>query len=108
MSSRRSLDAQPKVYEGAAFSEAPTRLAGENDELLRELQLYKSVSIPTNAKPRSTMTRVARAPLTNHNMNARSTTVFAKSTSKMPGSAGSVRDELVESRDGDMTIDEIL
>ncbi|EKM54596.1 uncharacterized protein PHACADRAFT_210395 [Phanerochaete carnosa HHB-10118-sp] len=72
--------------------------AAENDDLIRELQLYKSVAVPADFKPRSTLTRVARKPLTTQSLNARS-------------SGKGSRLEATPEHDykaGDMTLDEIL
>ena len=81
-------------------------LFSENDELIRELQLYKSVAVPTDFKPRSTMTRVSRVPLGSHSLNTGLAT-RARNTDRMPVSVAQVVDEM-EYREGDMTIDEIL
>lgn len=78
-------------------------LVAENDELVRELRLYKSVAVPADSKPRSNLTRVARKPLANSSLNAR------------PRSAGSAHNEgkrlastpEADYKDGDMTLDEL-
>ena len=69
-------------------------LAAQNDELARELQMYKSVAVPTDFRPRATLTRVTRRPLVAHGSNARSA---GKS------STASVE----EYKEGDMTVDEL-
>lgn len=73
-------------------------LAAESDELVRELQLYKSVAVPADFRPRSTLTRVARKPLTTQSMNDRSS------------GKGSCLEATPEHdyKAGDMTLDEIL
>lgn len=40
-----------------------------NEDLRQELDMYRSVSIPIEDKPRTTMTRVGRAPLANQNLS---------------------------------------
>ena len=83
-------------------------LASQNDDLLRELQLYKSAAVPTDFKPRSTMTRVARMPLANQSLNAKSSSASGKA--HFGGSRG--KDLLAASEanymEGDMTLDEMM
>jgi hypothetical protein len=65
----------------------------ENEELQHELEVYKSVGIPAEVKPRTVMTRVTRAPLSSQNLNAaREHTKGAKRTAY---------------KDGDMTLDDL-
>ncbi|GJE94441.1 hypothetical protein PsYK624_106110 [Phanerochaete sordida] len=69
-------------------------LVVQNDELARELQMYKSVAVPADFRTRSTLTRVSRRPLAPHSSNARS--------------AGKTSAEAAEEyKEGDMTIDEL-
>lgn len=74
----------------------------ENDVLRRELELYKSVGVPAEVKPRTFVTRVSRTPLANHNLNASS---HARSVSNASGKL--VKRYEHGSRDGDMTVDEL-
>ena len=78
-------------------------LVAENDELLRELQLYKSVAVPADFRPRSTLTRVARKPLMNQSMNTR------PPSTGLPRSGGKKLETTAEDeyKDGDMTLDEL-
>ena len=83
-------------------------LINENDDLQHELDMYTSVAVPLQSKARTTVTRVTRVPLANHNMNA-SSRLHARSTisGEVPG--GGARRSLTEPayKDGDMTLDEI-
>lgn len=72
----------------------------ENDELRRELELYKSVGVPAEVKPRTFVTRVSRTPLANHNLNARSVSnASSKLARRYEVGSGN--------REGDMTVDEL-
>ncbi|KAJ7346535.1 hypothetical protein DFH08DRAFT_193064 [Mycena albidolilacea] len=44
-------------------------VASQNTELIRELQMYKSVSVPVESKPRTIVTRISRPPLVPLNSN---------------------------------------
>ncbi|TFK53691.1 hypothetical protein OE88DRAFT_1626446 [Heliocybe sulcata] len=69
----------------------------DNEGLRNELGMYKSVMVPLESKPRTALTRVGRAPLSSQNMNVKS--VLGKSVKQ-------TRAE--ESRDGDMTLEELM
>ena len=73
----------------------------ENDELRRELGLYKSVGGSTEVKSR---TRISRAPLTTHNLNA-SSNVRGNTSGKL-AKQRDTRQGVVY-RGGDMTLDEL-
>ncbi len=75
----------------------------ENDELRRELELYKSVAVPAEVKPRTFVTRVSRTPLANHNLNGS----HARSVSNASGHSKLAKRYEVGNRDGDMTVDEL-
>lgn len=47
-------------------------LEASNDDLHREIELYKSSVVPIESKPRSQFIRVSRQPLMNQSLNARS------------------------------------
>ena len=74
----------------------------ENDDLRHELELYKSVAVPTGYKPRTHVTRVGRVPLGDQNVNAISTNA--------PNGGEEIFKHLPEMqyKEGDLTIDEIL
>ena len=68
--------------------------------------MYTSVGVPMQVKPRTTVTRVARAPLANQSIN---TSGRAKSTGSMSSSNARKLESTpeVEYKDGDMTLDEL-
>ncbi|KAJ3530401.1 hypothetical protein NM688_g7715 [Phlebia brevispora] len=83
--------------------------ANEADDLQRELGLYMSV-VPMQSKPRTAVTRVARAPLANQNMN---TSGRSSRNARGTFSTGSGAKRLevapeLEYREGDMTVDELM
>lgn len=72
------------------------------DGLQHELNMYKSIAVPSEFKPRTTITRVGRVPLVNQSTNVGSTTHSkAGDFAKMNG-----RRSL--NVDGEMTLDEII
>jgi hypothetical protein len=79
-----------------------------NDALQNEIDMYKSVQVPLDSKPRTNITRIGRAPLVNlaASMNASiqpaSHPVYGK------GSYMSGKPVLEVIKDGDMTTDELL
>ncbi|PCH36181.1 hypothetical protein WOLCODRAFT_156905 [Wolfiporia cocos MD-104 SS10] len=79
----------------------------DNGDLQHELQLYKSVAVPPDLKPRTNVTRVGRAPSQTH-----SASVNGHQTASTARSAASARrlEPLPEThfRNGDMTLDEII
>lgn len=80
----------------------------ENDELRHELELYKSVGVPVDFKPRTTVTRVTRAPLVSQNLNALPAS-RARSNSRAASGCGKRIDVVpeLEYKEGDMTVDEL-
>jgi hypothetical protein len=56
-----------------------------NEELRHELDMYKSVLIPMENKPRTNIIRIDRVPLADQNMNA---SVSAARSINGPGSFG--------------------
>ena len=83
-------------------------LSSGNDELLRELQLYKSVAVPPDLRPRSAMIRVARVPLANNSLNT-GASLRSKGSGIPTNSGGKALDNRLEIdyREGDMALDEI-
>ncbi|KAG5645183.1 hypothetical protein DXG03_006701 [Asterophora parasitica] len=85
-----------------------------NDDLQHELEMYKSVMVPADNKPRTAITRVSRPALVNltRSLNTNSLASSAASGGKKEhGSAENVgvpRIHVMESIPGDMTIDEIM
>ncbi|KAI0339796.1 hypothetical protein BDW22DRAFT_1399371 [Trametopsis cervina] len=80
----------------------------DNDELRHELELYKSVGVPVDFKPRTTVTRVTRAPLVSQNLNALPAS-RARSNSRAASGGGKRIDVVpeLEYKEGDMTVDEL-
>ncbi|KAG6842111.1 hypothetical protein C0991_002765 [Blastosporella zonata] len=81
-----------------------------NDDLQHELDMYKSVMVPGDNKPRTAITRVTRPPLVNltRSLNANNAGDPTISAAKS-GEKGSLqRVHVLESIPGDMTIDEIM
>ncbi|KAA1473976.1 hypothetical protein DENSPDRAFT_803357 [Dentipellis sp. KUC8613] len=71
--------------------------AAHSDTLQHELDMYKSVAVPPDMKPRTTITRVARIPLT------------TQSTNVAPMSRGSsIASKHFDPAGDDMTLDEII
>lgn len=97
-------------------------VTAENDDLQHELGMYKSVTVPPEMKPRTTITRVGRPPLVSlaRSVNTGGAAVHARSVSagsvlqKGQAAAESVsagkarRVEVLETIPGDMTLDEIM
>lgn len=84
-----------------------------NEDLQHELDMYKSVMVPADQKPRTNLTRVGRPPLVNLNRSL-STSALGTSAAiggKMDGSvekASAQRVHVLETIPGDMTLDEII
>jgi hypothetical protein len=78
----------------------------EADELRYELDMYKSVALPTEHKPRTGITRVGRQPLVNQTLNVKPSS--AASIGKSASAAKSSGNPVGEYSPGDMTIDELL
>ncbi|KAK7692311.1 hypothetical protein QCA50_003936 [Cerrena zonata] len=78
----------------------------ENEALLHELTMYKSVTVHPDDKPRTTITRVTRIPLGTHNTNVNAKSI---SSSKSTGLDDQYLPSLPEMdySEGDMTIDEL-
>ncbi|KAI0085196.1 hypothetical protein BDY19DRAFT_460717 [Irpex rosettiformis] len=74
----------------------------ENEELRCELELYKSVGVPAEVKPRTFVTRVSRAPLASHNLNTSTNTRSGSKPVRRPAS----RYES-EHQGGDMLLNEL-
>lgn len=71
-------------------------LIASNNDLCREIELYKSSVVPIESKPRSQFIRVSRPPLTNQSLNARSQSPTKHTILEhVPGP-------------GDMTLDELI
>ena len=77
----------------------------ENVNLRQELAMYKSV--PADVKPRTAVTRITRAPLTNHSLNVASVGLAKASSLKKSAVAHRVDSLASDHKDGDMTLDEI-
>ncbi|KAF9461301.1 hypothetical protein BDZ94DRAFT_1168036 [Collybia nuda] len=82
-------------------------VAAENEDLQQELGMYKSVVVPPEVKPRTTITRVARPPLVSlaRSVNTEGATSGPNDTV----SAEKMRHiRELETIPGDMTLDEII
>ncbi|KAF9484441.1 hypothetical protein BDN70DRAFT_872455 [Pholiota conissans] len=77
-----------------------------NDALQNELDMYKSVQVPLDSKPRTNITRIGRAPLVNlaASMNASTQPVG----NSVYGKGSYAKPALEVIKDGDMTTDELL
>ena len=81
-----------------------------NEDLQHELDMYKSVMVPVDQKPRTNMIRVARPPLVNL---VRSLNVdgggegIRNSWTVVQADVGEIRTPVLETIPGDMTIEEI-
>ncbi|KAF9562793.1 hypothetical protein CPC08DRAFT_749306 [Agrocybe pediades] len=85
----------------ALLSREQDDLLTQKEDLQREVDMYKSVQVPVHHRPRTHVTRIARPPLGNLEMNsstAMEPIALAKSSTKALFSG---------SREGDMTIDEL-
>ncbi len=77
----------------------------DNDELRYELAMYKSVGIPAESRPRTTVTRVTRIPLGSQNQNIMSTHLLPISPKKLGAAMESPTS--LEYKEGDLTLEEI-
>ncbi|KAI0786720.1 hypothetical protein C8Q75DRAFT_264006 [Abortiporus biennis] len=77
----------------------------ENDDLRHELDMYKSVSVHPELKPRTTVTRVSRVPLATQSMNIKSLSAISSVSN---GGKRLESTPEVDFKEGDMTIEEIL
>lgn len=82
--------------------------AALNEELQHELDMYTSVAVPTNHKPRSNMTRVSRVPLGSHNRSLSSSRASSQADLKEnTGMRKSSSPATLDTIPGDMTLDDI-
>jgi len=79
--------------------------ATNNTELRNELDMYKSVMVPSENKPRANITRIERPPLANQNLNLVQT-AGPNHTRSTKGSGD--KTSTLASIPGDMTLDEFL
>lgn len=90
--------------------------AAINDDLQHELDMYKSVMVPGESKPRTALTRVTRTPLVNLARSLNTTGSGGGGGNPLPSASKSdssrkdsaQRVHVLESIPGDMTIDEIM
>jgi hypothetical protein len=83
---------------------------GRNDDLRHELDMYKSVIVPIENKPRTNITRIGRPPLVNLNQSFK---VGTNEPTKFfnggnGGKARVQRGQILNSIPGDMTLEEIM
>jgi hypothetical protein len=77
-------------------------------ELRNELDMYKSVMVPGENKPRTNITRIERPPLANQNLNVIQT-AGPNPTKSVKGSGEKIAQiPTLAPIPGDMTLDEIL
>ncbi|KAG6917435.1 hypothetical protein DXG01_002521 [Tephrocybe rancida] len=84
-----------------------------NDDLQHELDMYKSVMVPADNKPRTAITRIARPPLVNltrslNASNAGNPSASVAKSDSSPEKGSAHRIHVLETIPGDMTIDEIM
>ncbi|KAG6862229.1 hypothetical protein C0995_002160 [Termitomyces sp. Mi166 len=87
-----------------------------NDDLQHELDMYKSIMVPADNKPRTAFTRVTRLPLGNltRSLNASASAAgnlassASESDNSSSGKSSAQHVHVLESIPGDMTIDEII
>lgn len=79
------------------------------DDLRHELDMYKSVAVPTDNKPRTGMTRIGRIPLVNQSTNVKPASSSVALFGKSAGVSGKKLDIVDEQEylPGDMTVDEL-
>lgn len=82
--------------------------AAVNDDLQHELDMYKSVMVPGENKPRTAMTRVTRLPLVNLARSLNASGGGGTPVVSAAKSDSAQRVHVLESVPGDMTIDEIM
>ncbi|KIM83361.1 hypothetical protein PILCRDRAFT_819600 [Piloderma croceum F 1598] len=83
-------------------------VATNNMELRNELDMYKSVMVPGENKPRTNITRIERPPLANQNLNVIQT-AGPNPTKSVKGSGEKITQiPTLAPIPGDMTLDEIL
>ncbi|KAI0744174.1 hypothetical protein C8Q80DRAFT_1185421 [Daedaleopsis nitida] len=85
----------------------------DNDELRAELEMYKSVAVPQDAKPRTAIIRITRlgAPTTldaNYAASASRLPDHTQTLSSLRSMSGSRLTSVPEATSGDMTLDEIV
>lgn len=77
-------------------------VAAQNDDLQHELDMYKSVAVPLEKKPRTNLTRILRPPLVSlgNSLNFNS--------QKASSGVAKYQETIVEPNKGDMTTDELV
>jgi hypothetical protein len=86
-------------------------VVAENGELQHELDMYKSVMVPAEHRPRTNLTRVTRAPFVNltQSLNTEGRNVSEVKLQKSRVGAGKADAvQVLESIAGDMTLDEFM
>jgi hypothetical protein len=78
-----------------------------NDDLRQELDMYKSVMVPSENKPRTNITRIARPALVPQNLNVDATANFTKSFND-DGGERKAQMQTLGYIPGDMTLEEIM
>ncbi|EGO25632.1 hypothetical protein SERLADRAFT_466083 [Serpula lacrymans var. lacrymans S7.9] len=81
-------------------------VVAENDDLRHEIAMYKSVMVPVDSKPRTHITRVSRPPLSNQNLNVSVVELQDAGSDGCPKMTAS-NPPILETIDGDMTVDEL-
>ena len=83
-------------------------VVAENGDLQQELEMYKSVMVPVEHRPRTNITRVTRAPFVNLTQSLNTGNISGVQSQK--GNVNGKVDNTfrVETVIGDMTLEEIL
>lgn len=83
-------------------------VATNNDDLLQELAMYKSVMVPIDNKPRTNITRIGRLPLANQTLIANGADVV--DVMKSINGSGETQSRLstLDPMPDEMTLDEIM
>lgn len=81
-------------------------VAVNNEDLRHELDMYKSVMVPSENKPRTNITRIGRSALASQNLNVDATVKFTMSFND--SGERKAQTEILSYIPGDMTLDEIM
>ncbi|KAF8161010.1 hypothetical protein B0H34DRAFT_857540 [Crassisporium funariophilum] len=105
---RRELaEAKHKI---AMMANEQENIAAQNTNLQHELDMYTSVTVPLETKPRTNIIRVGRPPLVNlgHSLNAGLSVNGARSGMSVVKSISPAHEPLLEINENDMTMDELM
>jgi len=83
-------------------------VAAQNDDLQHELDMYKSVRIPLENKPRTNLTRIGRPPLINLTQSINNASALNSNAKSYNKPSFKAIEPLMEVSNADMTLDEIM